>query len=242
MFDRFMPEARGVVNEAQAESRELGHSYIDTEHLLLGLLREHRSAAAQTLRSMGFSTELVRARVLEIVGDGKHTAPPGMHAPRTPRATRVLEYSLREALSLGRRQVAPEHILLALTREDEAVAMRILRAGGVSSERLRTALFESMSDHRPVDTQTGRRLGPRVPPIRVDHSPQVLRLFEAARTSAREDGRTQAEIEDLLVALVRDPAAARLLAELGVDEDAVRAAIRREQGRRSSEDPPRASI
>jgi len=124
MFERFSGEARHVVVSAQEEARELDHNYIGTEHLLLGLLTSD-SLASASLLVLGYTHDNVRAKVEEIIGRGK--ASPGGHIPFTPRAKKVLELSLREALQLKHNYIGTEHILLGLLREGEGVAARVLK-------------------------------------------------------------------------------------------------------------------
>ena len=136
MFERFTERARQVVVLAQEEARALKHNYIGTEHLLLGLLREEEGVAARVLDSSAISTEEVRAAVVRIVGTGEEVATGQI--PFTPRAKKVLELALREALSLGHNYIGTEHILLGLIREDEGVAARILLDSTPSPKRSAT--------------------------------------------------------------------------------------------------------
>jgi hypothetical protein len=124
MFERFTQDARRVVVLAQEEARLLNHNYIGTEHLLLGLGHQAEGVAAKALESLGISVEALRAQVEEIIGRGQ-TAPSG-HIPFTPRAKKVLELSLREALQLGHNYIGTAHILLGVVREGEGVAAQIL--------------------------------------------------------------------------------------------------------------------
>ena len=124
MFERFTDRARRVVVLAQEEARMLNHNYIGTEHILLGLIHEGEGVAAKALESLGISLEAVRAQVEEIIGHGGQ-APSG-HIPFTPRAKKVLELSLREALRLGHHQIGTEHMLLGIIREGEGLAAQIL--------------------------------------------------------------------------------------------------------------------
>ena len=124
MFERFTDRARRVVVLAQEEARLLNHNYIGTEHLLLGLIHEGEGLAAKALESLGVSLDQVRSQVEDMIGVG--TATPQGHIPFTPRAKKVLELSLREALQLGHNYIGTEHILLGLVRENEGVAARIL--------------------------------------------------------------------------------------------------------------------
>ncbi len=125
MFERFTDRARRVVVLAQEESRLLNHSYIGTEHLLLGLLREDEGVAAKTLLALGISADAARSRVEEAIGVGGGPSEAG-HVPFTPRAKKVLEMALREALILGHNYIGTEHILLGLVREGEGVAAQVL--------------------------------------------------------------------------------------------------------------------
>jgi ATP-dependent Clp protease ATP-binding subunit ClpC len=124
MFERFTDRARNVVVLAQEEARLLKHNYIGTEHILLGLIRESEGIAAQALQALGIGLEAVREQVQEIIGTGQQ-APSG-HIPFTPRAKKVLELSLREAMQLGDNYIGTEHILLGLIREGEGVAAQVL--------------------------------------------------------------------------------------------------------------------
>jgi prophage maintenance system killer protein len=134
-FARFTDRARRVTVLAQDEARLLNHNYVGTEHLLLGLLRERDGVAAKTLTGLGISLQAVRAQVEEVIGRGEW-APTG-HIPFTPRAKKVLELSLREALQLGHNYIGTEHILLGLLREGEGVAAQVLVKLGASHARLR---------------------------------------------------------------------------------------------------------
>jgi ATP-dependent Clp protease ATP-binding subunit ClpC len=140
MFERFTDRSRRVVVQAQEESRLLNHSYIGTEHLLLGILREDAGVAAEALAALGVSLDAAREQVAEVVGRGQ-TAPSG-HIPFTPRAKKVLELSLREALSLEHQFIAPEHILLGLITEGHGVAVEVLRSLGAPPEQVRARVLE----------------------------------------------------------------------------------------------------
>jgi hypothetical protein len=144
MFERFTDRARRVVVLAQEEARLLGHHYIGTEHLLLGLIREAQGVAAKALESLGFSLEAVRAQVEEIIGQGQ-SAPTG-HIPFTPRAKKVLELSLRESRSLGHDYIGTEHILLGLIREREGVAAQVLKLGA-DLPRVRQQVIQVLSGY-----------------------------------------------------------------------------------------------
>jgi ATP-dependent Clp protease ATP-binding subunit ClpC len=140
MFERFTERARRVVVHAQEEARDLNHSYIGTEHLLLGLMREPDSAAARALRDLDIGQDAVRERVVEIVGRG--SGAPSGHIPFTPRAKKVLELSLREALQLSHNYIGTEHILLGLIREGHGVAAKALASLGGDLGRVRDKVIE----------------------------------------------------------------------------------------------------
>jgi len=135
MFERFTDRARRVVVLAQEEAGRLNHNYIGTEHLLLGLIHEGEGIAARALESLGIRLEVVRAEVEEIIGRGSE--PPAGRIPFTPRAKKVLELSLREALQLSHSYIGTEHILLGLIREGEGVAAQVLVTLGADLARVR---------------------------------------------------------------------------------------------------------
>jgi ATP-dependent Clp protease ATP-binding subunit ClpC len=146
MFERFTDRARRVVVLAQEEARMLNHNYIGTEHILLGLIHEGEGVAAKALESLGISLEGVRAQVEEIIGQGQQ-APSG-HIPFTPRAKKVLELSLREALQLGHNYIGTEHILLGLIREGEGVAAQVLVKLGADLNRVRQSVIQLLSGYQ----------------------------------------------------------------------------------------------
>jgi len=143
VFQRFSDRARRVVVLAQEEARMLNHNYIGTEHILLGLIQEGEGVAAKALESMGISLEAVRNQVEEIIGRGS-SAPTG-HIPFTPRAKKVLELSLREALQLGHNYIGTEHILLGLIREGEGVAAQVLTKLGADLDRVRNQVVQLLT-------------------------------------------------------------------------------------------------
>src|SRR6266508_2045479 len=145
MFERFTDRARRVVVLAQEEARMLNHNYIGTEHILLGLIHEGEGVAAKALESLGISLEGVRQQVEEIIGQGQQ-APSG-HIPFTPRAKKVLELSLREALQLGHNYIGTEHILLGLIREGEGVAAQVLVKLGADLSRVRQQVIQLLSGY-----------------------------------------------------------------------------------------------
>ena len=143
MFERFTDRARRVVVLAQEEARLLNHNYIGTEHILLGLIHEGEGVAAKALESLGISLESVRGQVEEIIGQGGNS--PSGHIPFTPRAKKVLELSLREALQLGHNYIGTEHILLGLIREGEGVAAQVLVKLGADLARVREQVIQLLS-------------------------------------------------------------------------------------------------
>jgi len=143
LFERFTERARQVVVLAQDEARALKHNYIGTEHILLGLLREEEGLAARVLESLDITVEEVRAQVARIVGQGDEVTTGQI--PFTPRAKKVLELALREALSLGHNYIGTEHILLGLVRENEGVAARILLDFDADAEKIRNEIIRMLS-------------------------------------------------------------------------------------------------
>jgi ATP-dependent Clp protease ATP-binding subunit ClpA len=150
MFERFTDRARRVVVVAQGESRKLGHDYIGTEHILLGILGAGESVAVQALESLGVSLEAARQQVEEIVGRGSHQV--SGHIPFTPRAKKVLELSLREAIQLGHNHIGTEHIMLGLIREGEGVAAQVLTRLGADLNRTRQQVIRLL--HGPQAAET----------------------------------------------------------------------------------------
>jgi ATP-dependent Clp protease ATP-binding subunit ClpC len=156
MFERFTDRARRVVVLAQEEARLLNHSYIGTEHILLGLIHEGEGVAAKALESLNISLEAVRSQVEEIIGQGGSS--PSGHIPFTPRAKKVLELSLREALQLGHNYIGTEHILLGLIREGEGVAAQVLVKLGADLSRVRQQVIQLLSGYQGP-AQSGRPAG-----------------------------------------------------------------------------------
>src|SRR5262247_3018563 len=140
MFERFTERARQVVVLAQEEARILKHNYIGTEHILLGLLREEEGLAARVLESLDITVERVRAQVVRIVGSGEEVT--SGQIPFTPRAKKVLELALREALTLGHNYIGTEHILLGLIREEEGVGAQVLIRLGADLGKVRMKVVE----------------------------------------------------------------------------------------------------
>ena len=177
MFERFTDRARRVVVQAQEESRRLNHSYIGTEHLLLGVLREDEGVAAEALASLEVGLDPAREQVAEIVGRGQQ-APSG-HIPFTPRAKKVLELSLRESVRLGHPYIGPEHILLGVVAEGHGVAVEVLRVLGAPPERTRARVLELVpaAGEEPADRpEAGRSVRVAVTAAQFD---QVLERLDA---------------------------------------------------------------
>ena len=143
MFEKFTDKARRVVVLAQEEAKLLNHNYIGTEHILLGLIHEGEGVAAKALEALGINLEQVREQVQEIIGQGQQ-APSG-HIPFTPRAKKVLELSLREALQLGHSYIGTEHLLLGLIREGEGVAAQVLTKLGADTNKVRQQVIQLLS-------------------------------------------------------------------------------------------------
>jgi ATP-dependent Clp protease ATP-binding subunit ClpA len=164
MFERFTDRARRVVVLAQEEARMLNHNYIGTEHILLGLIHEGEGVAAKALTSLGISLQAVRQQVEEIIGQGQQ-APSG-HIPFTPRAKKVLELSLREALQLGHNYIGTEHILLGLIREGDGVAAQVLVRLGADLNRVRHQVIQLVhvaKGDRPIRLAAGESVRLRDP-------------------------------------------------------------------------------
>ncbi len=146
MFERFTEKARRIVVYAQEEARMLNQNYIGTEHLLLGLIREEEGVAYKALTNLGINLIDVRLQVEDLIGKGVSTQVG--HIPFTPRAKKVLELSLREALQLGHNYIGTEHILLGLIREGEGVAARVLLSLGADLEKVRNQVIQLLSGYQ----------------------------------------------------------------------------------------------
>jgi ATP-dependent Clp protease ATP-binding subunit ClpC len=223
MFERFTDRARRVVVLAQEEARMLNHNYIGTEHILLGLIHEGEGVAAKALESLGIALEGVRQQVEEIIGQGQQ-APSG-HIPFTPRAKKVLELSLREALQLGHNYIGTEHILLGLIREGEGVAAQVLVKLGADLNRVRQQVLQLLSGYQgkePAEGASGGR-GEGAP-----SSSLVLDQFGRNLTQSAREGKLdpvigrEKEIERVMQVLSRrtknNPV---LIGEPGVGKTAV---------------------
>jgi ATP-dependent Clp protease ATP-binding subunit ClpC len=158
MFERFTERARRVVVLAQEEARMLDHNYVGTEHILLGLLHEGEGVAARALESLGISLDAMRASVEDIIGRGQQV--PSRHIPFTPRAKKVLELSLREALQFGHDYIGTEHILLGLIREGDGVAAYVLANAGVDLNRARQRVIGLLYGGQEEDVPSPASAGP----------------------------------------------------------------------------------
>jgi ATP-dependent Clp protease ATP-binding subunit ClpC len=220
VFERFTERARQVVVLAQEEARTLKHNYIGTEHILLGLLREEEGLAARVLESLDITVERVRAQVVRIVGSGEEVT--SGQIPFTPRAKKVLELALREALSLGHNYIGTEHILLGLVRENEGVAARILLDFDADSEKIRNEVIRMLSG------PGGRRQGAGVGGGEGKKSSKLLDQFGRNLTKLASEGKLdptigrETEIERIMQILSRrqknNPV---LLGEPGVGKTAI---------------------
>jgi ATP-dependent Clp protease ATP-binding subunit ClpA len=177
-----------VVVLAQEEARLLNHNYIGTEHLLLGLIHEGEGVAAKALESLGISLEAVRAQVEEIIGQGQ-SAPTG-HIPFTPRAKKVLELSLREALQLGHNYIGTEHILLGLIREGQGVAAKVLVKLGADLARVRQQVVQVLSGYAG-----GEDVGARMRLVRMT-VPDDLREAEERLAQVRREKQAAIDADD----------------------------------------------
>ena len=221
MFERFTDRARRVGVLAQEEARMLNHNYIGTEHILLGLIHEGEGVAAKGLEALGISLEGVRAQVEEIIGQGQQ-APSG-HIPFTPRAKKVLELSLREALQLGHNYIGTEHILLGLIREGEGVAAQVLVKLGADLNRVRQQVIQLLSGYQGKEAATNSGPAEGTPSTSL-----VLDQFGRNLTQAAREGKLdpvigrETEIERVMQVLSRrtknNPV---LIGEPGVGKTAV---------------------
>jgi ATP-dependent Clp protease ATP-binding subunit ClpA len=222
MFERFSGQARQVVVAAQEEARELDHNYIGTEHLLLGLLVTSEGLAYASLTALDYTHDGVQAKVEEIIGRGKAT--PGGHIPFTPRAKKVLELSLREALQLKHNYIGTEHILLGLIREGEGVGAQVL------------------ADKHPLERIRGEVL-------RQLEAPGARETHGAARTPAAHEvltlaaelaGDTPVGSHHILEAMLQQPdsAAAKVLIDAGIDLDQLAAKLDEVSTEDTADDTP----
>lgn len=198
MFERFTDRARRVVVLAQEESQRLSHNYIGSEHLLLGLLAEREGVAARALESLNVTLTAAREQVEEIIGPGQQT--PRGHIPFTPRAKKILELSLREALTMGSEVIDTEHLLLGLIDEGDGVGAQILQQRGATAQAVREAVARLIS----AEPEAAEMTGPGSEPRAVSVGRRVLTRVDALT-----------EVKDLLASIDRRLSA--IERHLGID-------------------------
>lgn len=198
MFERFTDRARRVVVLAQEESQRLSHNYIGSEHLLLGLLAEREGVAARALESLNVTLTAAREQVEEIIGPGQQT--PRGHIPFTPRAKKILELALREALTMGSEVIDTEHLLLGLIDEGDGVGAQILQRLGATAQAVREAVARLIS----ADPEAAEMTGPGSEPRAVSVGRRVLTRVDALT-----------EVKDLLASIDRRLSA--IERHLGID-------------------------
>jgi ClpA/ClpB-like protein len=246
MFERFTERARQVVVLAQEEARTLGHSYIGTEHLLLGLLREREGLAARVLESLGIELGRVREEVVRSVGTGEETV--AGRLPFTPDAKKVLELALREALNLHHSYIGPEHILLGLARDDGGVAIGVLVYLNADSEKIRSEVLRMVgstatstrvsgpADTGPTPEEPGLPLG--LGTVTRQLIGPAVRLLPALAVMVRDDGRRPADEGDLLLAMAAPGGLIeRALTQAGLELTALRRAIEDQRGKLEPREP-----
>jgi len=251
MFERFTDRARRVVVLAQEQARLLNHNYIGTEHLLLGLIAEEEGVAAIALAELGIDLAAVRAQVEEIIGMG--TAAPTGHIPFTPRAKKVLELSLREALQLGHNYIGTEHILLGVIREGEGVAAQVLQKMGAILPLVRSEVMKLLGEPEEVGKRRGRRrprrglrsmeVGPGLGPI----EPPMARRFDGDAWEALEKAlavstwldHEEIEASDVLWGLIRGghPDVIRNMEDLGMNLERARSRLTEIMAGAAEEEP-----
>ena len=250
MFERFTDRARRVVVLAQEEARMLNHNYIGTEHILLGLIHEGKGVAAKSLESLGISLEAVRSQVEELIGRG--TSGPTGHIPFTPRAKKVLELSLREALQLGHNYIGTEHILLGVIREGEGVAAQVLVKLGADLNRTRTEVLSLLSGHTGGEIPAEERTTPEEegwtgywPP----RGPSSMALFDEwsvraihrAQELSAKRGRVTLSPEHLLFGLLatNHPQVMYALRMLGASEERIKELVNNLTAEQTEGDKPK---
>ena len=236
MFERFTEEAREVVVFAQEEARSLTHSYIGTEHILLGLLRQEqtRPGGTQPLQALGVSLTDARERIVRIVGRGEGM--PAEQIPFTPRAKKVLELALREALSLGHNWIGPEHILLGIEREGDGVAIRVLLDLDLDSKAIRGRVLEELANAplRPRMVRARRQAQMPMDPAWFDG---LIGVLATLADQIREELGREPDLSDLLltIACTQHRPAGQALRELGVDLDVLWSTLERSRLRLAEE-------
>ena len=249
MFERFTDRARRVVVLAQEEARMLNHNYIGTEHILLGLIHEGKGIAAKSLESLGISLASVRTQVEELIGRGS-SGPTG-HIPFTPRAKKVLELSLREALQLGHNYIGTEHILLGVIREGEGVAAQVLVKLGADLNRTRAEVLILLSGQPGGEIRaeegTPEEAGwtgfgpPRGPSSMALFDEWAVRAIHRAQELSAKRGRTTLSPEHLLFGLLatNHPQVMYALRMLGASEERIRELVNNLTAEQTEEDKPK---
>ena len=218
---------------AQEEASGFKHSYVGSEHILLGLVRGRDTLASRVLDSFAITVERVRGEVVRTVGLGQEMMPAG-HLPFTERAKKTFEQAVQEARGLGHKYVGTEHLLLGLVTLNDGAAARILSDLNAGAEQIRGEVMRMLSP--PATSPRAITPPGELPPaprsgfdewIRVGPGAGARRLLILAAGRALDDGRSEIESRDVLLALTRDEKIAPVLAELGVDEAAVLQALAR---------------
>jgi ATP-dependent Clp protease ATP-binding subunit ClpA len=224
MFERFTDRARRVIVLAQEEARMLNHDYIGTEHILLGLIHEAEGVAYATLESLGVSLQNARAEVEEVIGQGQRAA--SGHIPFTPRAKKVLELALREALDLGHNYIGTEHILLGLIREGEGVGAQVLTKLGATLDQVREQVIALLDGRTIAPEEIG---GVYLPTPQMALTPRAGAVLALSEDFARKTGQRRIQPAHLLMGMVAfaagDQAARDMLREIGIDLDEVQRRI-----------------
>jgi ATP-dependent Clp protease ATP-binding subunit ClpA len=228
VFERFTQRARQVVVLAQDEARAFRHTTIGTEHILLGLLREEEGLAARVLQSLDITVDEVRAQVVRIAGEGDEV--PRGQIPFTPRAKKVLELALREALFLRHNYIGTEHILLGLTRENEGVAAQILLDLGADADKIRNEITRMLD--RASRVQPAADMGD----LHERYTTRARRVITIAREEAKGLRHDYIGTEHILLGLLdeEEGLAARVLGSLDITVEEVRAQVARIVGRGDS--------
>jgi ATP-dependent Clp protease ATP-binding subunit ClpA len=227
-----------VVVLAQEEARALSHNYIGTEHILLGLLREEEGVAARVLESFEITVERARDQVLRIVGSGEEAA--AGQIPFTPRAKKVLELALREALSLGHNYIGTEHILLGLVRENEGVAARILLDFDADAETIRNEVIRMLSVPGAQEQERSMAISSRASPQVIDQAwfGGLGVVLDGLASEIRRRLQRAPDTGDLLLALASAPdtLAGQALRELGANLDGLPDTVERIRAQALAED------
>jgi ATP-dependent Clp protease ATP-binding subunit ClpC len=220
VFERFTVLAQQAVEFAQQEAHSLRHKHIGTEHLLLGLLRQPEGPAAHVLASLEVTEAPVGAQVEHLVLSGEEL--PYGQIQFTPRIKEVFEIALSEAAALGQTYVGPEHLLLAIARENKGVASRVLDEFEADAAKIRSEMMLVLSAGPPASRAPAAAEAARSDRIEVDLSPSARLLLMSAGARALDDGRTLVEPNDLLEAMLAEVTIQSLLSEHGVDVQALR--------------------